>query len=102
MDTENIPQQVRSFILQNYLFGKDYRLEDSDSFLDSGIIDSIGVLELVAFLQATYGITVDDEELIPQNLDSINAISAYLHRKLSGAPAVGAYIAPADAPGGNA
>lgn len=84
MDKATVAQGVRSFIGENYLLGSDYRFEDSDSFLDHGIIDSIGILQLVTFLQETYGVTVEDEELIPQNLDSINAVSAYLCRKLNG------------------
>jgi acyl carrier protein len=84
METLGTAQRVRSFILENYLLGSDYRLKDSDSFLDHSIIDSIGILQLVTFLQDSFGITVDDEELVPQNLDSIEAVSAYVQRKLNG------------------
>ena len=83
MDRATIAQGVREFIGENYLLGIDYHFEDSDSFLDHGIIDSIGILQLVTFLQDTYGVKVEDEELIPQNLDSISAVSAYLCRKLN-------------------
>jgi acyl carrier protein len=82
MNRATIPQEVRRFITDNYLLGRDYSFEDGDSFLDHSIIDSIGILQLVTFLQDTYGVTVEDEELIPQNLDSITAVSAYLSRKL--------------------
>jgi acyl carrier protein len=75
-------QEFRRFVVENYLFGKDERLGNDDSFLDSGIIDSTGILELVMFLQNTYGIEVYDEELIPENLDSINRLEAYIERKL--------------------
>lgn len=81
MHAATIGQQVRSFLVENYVLGQDYSFEDSDSFLNHGIIDSTGVLELVAFLQETYGITVEDEELTPENLDSINNVAAYLLRK---------------------
>jgi len=81
MDSATIAQQVRSFIVENYFLGQDYRFADGDSFLNHGIIDSTGVLELVAFLQDTYGITVDDEELTPENLDSSNNVATYLLRK---------------------
>jgi acyl carrier protein len=84
MDRATIAKGVRGFIAENYLLGRDYRFEDSDSFFDHSIIDSIGILQLVTFLQDTYGITVEDEELIPQNLDSIDAVSAFLCRKLDG------------------
>jgi acyl carrier protein len=58
-------------------------LDDAQSFLESGIIDSTGILELVAFLEKTYGIHVNDEELVPENLDSIVNISKFLQSKLA-------------------
>lgn len=73
--------------MENYLFGRDGRLGNDDSFLNNGIIDSTGILELVMHLETTYGIEVYDEELIPENLDSINRLAAYIERKLQ-APAV--------------
>ena len=75
-------QQVRSFIEDNYLFG-DKQIGDTDSLLDHGIIDSTAILELVLFLEETYGITVEDSELTPDNLDSIVNVSNYLRRKLN-------------------
>jgi acyl carrier protein len=78
----NIPQQIRGFIIENFLFGApENGLRDNDSLLDKGIIDSTGVLELVAHLEETYNIKVDDEELVPENLDSIANISAFVIRK---------------------
>jgi len=74
--------KIRAFVIENYLFGEEGKLENNDSFLESGIIDSTGVLELVRFLEATFGIKVADEELIPDNLDSINKIVAFLQTKL--------------------
>lgn len=73
--------KVRSFIVENFLFGNDGDLSDDSSFLDEGIIDSTGVLELVSFLEEEFGIAVKDEELIPENLDSIANVVAYLERK---------------------
>ena len=73
--------KIRSFVVENFLFGKDDGLEDDTSFLEEGIIDSTGVLELVSFLEEEYGITVEDEDLIPENLDSINNVTKYLERK---------------------
>jgi acyl carrier protein len=75
-------KKIRSFIIENYLFGEEGRLNNDDSFLESGIIDSTGILELVRFLEATFGIKVNDEELIPDNLDSVNKIDAFLQAKL--------------------
>lgn len=75
-------QQIRQFILTSYLFTKDdSQLKDDESLLDRGIIDSTGVLELVWFLDETFGVKVADEELLPENLDSVNRIVAFIERK---------------------
>lgn len=74
-------QQVRNFLEENFLFGRQNDLKDGDSFLEGGILDSTGILQLIAFLGETYGITVADEEVTPENLDSIDKIAAYLNRK---------------------
>jgi acyl carrier protein len=73
---------IREFVVSNFLFGQDGGLAENASFLDQGIIESTGVLELVTHLETAYGIKVRDEEMIPQNLDSINAIAAYLEKKI--------------------
>jgi acyl carrier protein len=81
---ETMEHTVRQFIIQNFLFGQDDgTLRDEDSFLEKGVIDSTGVLELVAFLEAHYGIHVADEELIPDNLDSIAKLSTFIRIKTS-------------------
>lgn len=72
---------VRSFIAENFLFRADAEIADDQSLLDSGVMDSTGVLELIAYLESTYAITVADEEIIPSNLDSIARITAYLLSK---------------------
>ena len=73
---------VRSFIIENFLFEEDENLKEDTSFLENGIIDSTGILELVTFLEETYEITVEDEELIPENLDSISNVVQYIQTKL--------------------
>ena len=74
--------KIRQFILENFVIGlAEEELNDDDSFLDQGIIDSTGVLELVAFLEETYGFDVADEEVLPENFDSINNLAAYIERK---------------------
>lgn len=83
MDTHSILKNLRSFVIQNYLMGRDTGLTDDDSFLDSGIIDSTGVLELVAYLEESYGFKVDNEELTTDNLDSISKVSVYVRSKLA-------------------
>jgi len=81
--TNDIETKIRNFIFENFLIGQSgYVLKNDVSFLDEGIIDSTGILELVAFIEDTYGIVVEDEELIPDNLDSINNITAYLKKKI--------------------
>ena len=73
---------VRHFIAENFLFREDVEsIPEDASFLEAGIIDSTGVLELVCFLETTYGIQVADDEMLPENLDSIRAVSAYERRK---------------------
>jgi acyl carrier protein len=74
--------KIRTFIIENFLFGNDEGLKDDSSFLDEGIIDSTGILELVSFMEETFSISVDDEELIPENLDSIDNVVGYLERKM--------------------
>ena len=79
---KNTRMKIREFIVENFLFGSANGLNDDTSFLDDGIIDSTGVLELVTFLEESFKIQVDDEELIPENLDSIDYIVGYLERKM--------------------
>lgn len=80
-----IRKKIRAFVIDNFLYGDGAGLENNSSFLDEGIIDSTGILELVAFLEENFGITVEDEELIPENLDSIDNVAAFLAVKSSSA-----------------
>ncbi len=75
--------KIKAFIIENFLFGNDDGLKDETSFLEEGIIDSTGVLELVTFLEEEFEIAIEDEELIPENLDSINNVTGYLEKKLN-------------------
>jgi acyl carrier protein len=79
MDRRN---EVKSFIITNFLFGDGGNLADTDSFLNKGIVDSTGILEVISFLEEKYGITVKDDELLPANLDSIDNIVNFLNVKL--------------------
>ena len=72
---------IRAFIIENFLFEENDGLKEDTSFLENGIIDSTGVLELVMFIEETYGISVDDDEIVPENLDSISNITKYIQRK---------------------
>ena len=79
---EHVEQDIRSFVVENFLFGDDgSKIANDASFLDNGIIDSTGVLELVAFIEEKYGIAVADDDLVPDNLDSISSIKAFVERK---------------------
>ena len=78
----DIKTQVRSYIVDNFIMGSNgTQFQDADSFMEKHIIDSTGFLELITFLEETWGITVEDEEMLPENLDSLNAIEAYVQRK---------------------
>lgn len=77
----NVREKLRRFIVETFLFGEERDLADNTSLLEEGIVDSTGVMELVAFLEQEYDINVHDEELVPENLDSIGNILAYLKRK---------------------
>jgi acyl carrier protein len=82
--TTNIKEQVRSYIADNFVMSSSAaKFADSDSFLDLHIIDSTGFLELITFLEEKFGIEVGDEEMVPENLDSLDNIDAYLQRKLN-------------------
>ncbi|MBW1753874.1 MAG: acyl carrier protein [Deltaproteobacteria bacterium] len=74
-------QAIREFIVENFLFGDSNGLADDTSFLEEGIIDSTGILELVTYLEEEFSITVEDEELVPENLDSINNVVTFLKMK---------------------
>ena len=78
---------VRDFIVENFLFGDGERLNDDTSFMEAGIIDSTGILELVFFLEENFGIKIEDDELVPENMDNLNNISSFLERKLAGSSA---------------
>ncbi len=76
-----VKDKLREFIIENFLFGEADGLKDETSFLDEGIIDSTGILEVVDFLEEEFGIEVDDEELIPENLDSLKNLEVYVAKK---------------------
>lgn len=75
-------EQIRAFIFSNFLFDADEgALGNDTSFLEQGIIDSTGVLELVEWLEKTFSIKVEDEELVPENLDSVNRLAQFIAKK---------------------
>lgn len=85
MGEQLLEETLRRFVVENFLYG-DQRapLDRDDSFSDKGIIDSTGVLELVTFVESKFGIVVADEEVIPENFDSISRLIRYIERKQNG------------------
>lgn len=78
----SVEAKLREYILENYLFTDDQSaLNNSDSFLDLGVIDSTGIMEVIDFVEGEYEFTVDDEEMVPENLDSIDNLVAYIAKK---------------------
>jgi len=73
---------VREFIVENFLFGDGQQLQDDTSFMESGIIDSTGILELITFLEEKYEIKIEDDELIPENLDNLQNVARFIDRKV--------------------
>ena len=78
-----IEEQIREYVVDNFLFSEDgYHLPEDASFLEEGIVDSTGVLELVMFVEETFNITVEDDEILPENFDSVSQLAAYIRRKV--------------------
>ena len=79
----DIHQQIRNHLIDFFLFGQDNGFTNNESLLEKGIIDSTGVLELVAYLEKNFQVKIENNELLPENLDSIVAIVDFLQRKKS-------------------
>ena len=89
MDT--LTKNLRTFIVDNFLFGVEsgrFAFSDDDSFQERGIVDSTGILELVCHLQERYAIVIGDEELVPENLDSVSKVTRFVEKKRSEQSAV--------------
>ncbi len=80
---QNVEDLIRSYIARNILFSEEgYPYADDASFLDEQIVDSMNVLELVMFVEETFGISVEDQEIVPDNFDSVSKLAAFVYRKL--------------------
>ena len=92
MESKELKAQIRSFVLTNFYVSDPAQVPEGGSLLEQGIIDSTGVLEIISFVESTFGITVEDEEMVPANLDSIAGIARFVERKrtTSTAPALAA------------
>ncbi len=75
--------RVREFVTRNFFVSDAAGLADGASLLDLGVVDSTGVLEIIGFVESTFGLSVEDDEIVPANLDSIERIAAYVDRKLA-------------------
>jgi len=76
-------EKVRQFVVSTFLLGDGELLKDDTSFLEQGILDSTGILELIMFLEESFGIKIEDDDLVPENLDSLERIAAFLDRKVA-------------------
>jgi acyl carrier protein len=79
-----IAPKIREFVSHNFLFSEDgFPYDDDASFLGEGIIDSLGIIELVPFVEKEFKISVGDHELLPNNFDSVNKLVAFIGKKLN-------------------
>ncbi|MCP3398630.1 acyl carrier protein [Bradyrhizobium sp. CCGB20] len=85
LELDRCKEQIRAFLTSNFYISDVTALNDDASLLDQGIIDSTGVLEVVGFLETTFAIAVDDSEILPENLDSVQGMAHYIARKMSSA-----------------
>lgn len=82
LESKDVENAVTAFIVENFLFGNTADAPQPEtSFMETGLVDSTGILELVAHLESKYGISVADDELVPENLDSVRNIAAFVVRK---------------------
>ena len=81
MSTRGVELEIRGFIADNFLLGHDAEVRGDTSLTRDGVIDSVGVVELMQFLETRYSIVIADEEAVPENLDSIASIVRYLEAK---------------------
>jgi len=79
-----IAHTIGRYIIDNILFGDEDKLHETVSFQESGIIDSLGFLELITFVEEEYGLEIADQELIPENFDTLQKVSGFVEKKLSG------------------
>jgi acyl carrier protein len=78
----SVESQIRKYILEDFLYAQDETcLQDTDSFLEEGIVDSTGILELVMFVEETFGVQVEDEDIVPEHFDSVERLARYVRRK---------------------
>ena len=84
---QDIIGEVRAFLKENFMLDEAVKIEEGTSFMDNHILDSTGFIELITFIEERYGVTVGDEEMVPENFDSLRNIAGYLGRKRAAAAA---------------
>jgi acyl carrier protein len=77
-----VAERIRAFLVDSFLLGDDDGFDDADSLIEAGIVDSTGVMEVVTFLEETFVIDIADDELVADNLDSVERLAAFVRRKL--------------------
>ena len=77
----DVLETIKAYVVENFLFGDDSRIGLDTDFIENGILDSTGVLELVGFLEEIFGIRVEDDELVPDNMNSLEKITLYISKK---------------------
>ncbi|MET0598482.1 MAG: acyl carrier protein [Mesorhizobium sp.] len=83
--------RIRAFIVENFLFGDDGALvDDQASLIDADLVNSTGILELVSFIEAEFGLSIADPEIVPENLDSVARLAAFVERKVAATAAADA------------
>lgn len=90
MNAADMTTELKRFLIDNFVYDESYPFDETASLMEEGVLDSTGVLELIVFLERRFGVKVSDDELTPENLDSIANIINYLRRKLAQDPAAAA------------
>jgi len=81
MQVSNVRDQIKNFILKHFPLARNHHLSDNDSLLESGIVDSLGVLSLVTYIEQAFKISVADEDLVPENFQTVEGIAAFIQEK---------------------
>jgi acyl carrier protein len=82
MTSDQIEQQIREFLINNFIFDPSVQFNLDDSFMENGIIDSTGILEVIMWVESNFAVHVEDAEVLPENFDSIENLMRYTERKL--------------------
>lgn len=78
----DVKDKIKKYIAENFLFSSNgFNLDDDESFLEAGVVDSLGVVELVSFVEENYKISVPDDDIVPDNFDSVDNLAAYIARR---------------------